>query len=130
MLHGEPAVAGKPRTCRNQLADNDVFFEAEKRIHFPFDCRFRKNSGGFLERSRREEGVCRQRGFRRAEKQVLTHRRFLSFIFQMFVHDAVSHNVHRLSRKPFGISGVIDFDLAEHLMDDDFNVLVIDFNTL
>ena len=44
----------------NKLADDDVFFQPDKRIDFAFDSGVSQNSGSFLETRRAKERIRRQ----------------------------------------------------------------------
>ena len=64
------AVTGNTGTCRNQLADDDVFLETNERIGLALDSCIGEDSGGFLEGSCREEGIGGQSGLSGAEEEV------------------------------------------------------------
>lgn len=124
------AVTGHACTGRNQLADDDVFLQTEEWIFLALDSGFGKNAGRFLEGCGGEEGVGSKSCLCRAEEQVDALGRFLSFVFQTSVHAAVCDNVDDFAREPARIARFDDLDLTEHLVSDDFDVLIVDFNAL
>ena len=55
------SVVGKAGAGRNQATDYYVFLQAAQIVPLTHDCSFGQNPGRFLERSRRNEGISRQR---------------------------------------------------------------------
>ena len=128
--HFELAVAGHAGAGGDEFADDDVFLEAQERIFLAFDSGFGKYSGGFLEGCGGEEGVGGQGCLGGAEEQVFTDGFLSAFVFEAFIGAAVCDDIYGFAGEPAGVSGIYDLDLAEHLVNDDFNVFIIDFYAL
>ena len=54
---------------RDQFTNDDVFFQADQRIHFTVDCCFCQDLGGLLEGSGAEEGISSQRSRKYLKEQ-------------------------------------------------------------
>ena len=122
-----PAHAG---AGGNQLADNNVFLQAEQGINLALDSRIRQYAGRFLERRSRQERFRRQRGFRNTEQHRLADSRLAACSLNTAVRVFENIDVDVIARQHIGVTGVFNLHLAEHLTHDNFDVFVVDTNAL
>ena len=115
---------------RDELADDDVLFQAEERVGGGADCRACQHLDRVLEGGGGEERVGAEGCLGDAEQNFLRARRLLAFCQQRFVDLADFEAVHCVAGQIFGIAGASDLHLAQHLADDDFKMLVVDVLTL
>src|SRR5438034_1476000 len=114
------------RPRRNEPADDDVFLEPAQVVLLAHDRRFGENSGGLLERGRRDKRVGRQRRLGDTEQHVAVGRRFLALGLHLLVFLEHVRALHLLARDEAGFARVLDLDAPEHLPHDDLDVLVVD----
>ena len=124
------AVAAHARTSRDEFTDDDVFFEAQERVDLAFDSRIGQDTGRFLEGCSRQEGVRCQCGLGDTEEHRFADSGLAAIAFDALVHIFKDVDVDIIARQYIGIAGVFDLHLAQHLADDDFDVLIVDTNTL
>src|SRR5690242_7576949 len=123
-------VVGKTCTGRNQAANYNVFLKTPQGIAGAADSRFGQYAGRFLERGRRNERLGRQRRLGDAQKDRLVLRPALvarggpAVLF----HEAGA--VDLLAAQIARVAGFAHFDLAQHLANDRFDVLVVDLHAL
>ena len=94
-------VIGQAGARRNQAPDNDVFLEPAQAVAAAAHRCFRKHAG-----------------------------RFLAHCLELFVLLDHARALHDFALEIAGICTLDDFDLAQHLADHDFDVLVVDLHTL
>src|SRR5712692_2673794 len=114
---------------RDQLADDDVLFQAHQVVGLRFDSGFRQHAGGFLERGRRQEAVGIERGLGDTEQDGLGRCRFAAFSQDAGVGVRVHKAVYQVVGQHLGITRLVHLDATEHLANDDFDVLVVDIHT-
>ncbi len=90
------------------------------------NCRVSKNLCGLLERSCRQERACGKRRLGNSENDLLAFRRLLVESCKSLVLILKVKDIYQASGKEFGVAAVLDPDLAEHLSDDNFDVLIAD----
>src|SRR5215211_4408279 len=128
--HGELPVTRQAGGRGDELPDNDVLLEAGEAVHLALDGGVGKDAGRLLEGGCREEAVGGERGLGYAHQ----HRMVgggASFLFL----DAGVLGEHRkavgdLLGEQRGVAGVVHDHLAEHLADDNLDVLVVDVHAL
>ena len=123
-------VALKTRTCRNWLTDDNVFFQALKRINLALDSSVGQYLSGFLEGCRRQEGISCQRCLSNTQKQRLTDRRILAFQYQIVCNLFELETINLTSWQVIRITWIDNCYLAKHLTSDNFDVLVVNVYTL
>src|SRR5690606_12324747 len=113
-----------------QTTHNHVFFQTTQIVGFAHDGRFGQHAGGFLEGSRRDEGVGRQRGLGNTQQHV-----FVRSWNTVFSQDAIvlvqqfgAFNL--FTRHEAGITSNHNGHAAQRLTNNHFNVLVVDLHTL
>ena len=121
---------------RKKLTDNNIFFKADKRIGFALNSCIGENSCGFLEGSRRQEGIGSKRSLCDTEKHRFAGGRSkLLTLCLALCADALVLFVevglfNGSSGKKLGLTRLIHLELSHHLTNDNLNVLIIDINTL
>uniref|UniRef100_A0A0N4ZE76 DUF4157 domain-containing protein n=1 Tax=Parastrongyloides trichosuri TaxID=131310 RepID=A0A0N4ZE76_PARTI len=108
---------------RDQAADDDVFLETLQHVHLAVNSRFGKHASGFLERRRRDEAAGLQRRLGDAQQDRLGDRQAAAAGFRLGVLDSGFSHFDRVAREQRRLAGVDDGDLAQHLADDDLDVL-------
>jgi len=96
----------------------------------PVYSRFGKDSGGFLERSRRNERLGLQARLGDALQHRQVARRLAAFGLHFGVLGVELQLVGHFADQEGGIATVDHFHLLQHLADDHFDVLVIDLHAL
>src|SRR5690606_22932282 len=89
-----------------------------------------EHAGGFLEGSRRVEGVGRQRSLGDAQQHVLVRGRNTAFGDHAIVFVQQLGALHLFTGDEVGVTRVNDVHATQHLTDDHFNVLVVDLHAL
>src|SRR5207245_6160513 len=89
-----------------------------------------EDAGGLLERRGREERRRRERRLRHAEEYRLGRRRLATRRDRAGVDVLELEAIEELHREKLGVARLLDADLAEHLPDDDLDVLVVDRHAL
>ena len=136
LLDFDVGIALHTGAAREQLTDDDVLLEAEQRVGLALDGRVGEDTGRLLEGGGGQEGVGGERSLGDTEE----HRvglgvcRFAtglgSFFLQLLVDSVEVGLLDDGTRDEVGLTGIGDGDLLHHLTDDDFDVLVVDVNTL
>ena len=126
-----PAVHRQPGAGRDEPTHDDVLLEAAQVVDLAADRRLGEHLGRLLERRRRDERLGRERRLRDAEEQRLADRRRLP------ARRSRARSPPRTmcfstcsSTRKFGVADVLDADAAQHLADDDLDVLVVDPHAL
>src|SRR6266508_112213 len=115
---------------RDQAADDDVLLEAFERVDLAVDRGLGEHPRGLLERRRRDERAGLQRGLGDAEQDRVADRLLLAFGPHLHVDLVHLDLVDLLALDQVGFTGVVDFDLLQHLADDHLDVLVVDRHAL
>src|SRR5690606_25012824 len=123
-------VISHTRTGRNQTADNDVLLQTTQLVALAHDGSLGEHAGGFLEGSRRDEGVGRQRSLGDAQQHVLVRGRNTAFGDHAIVFVQQLGALHLFTGDEVGVTRVNDVHATQHLTDDHFNVLVVDLHAL
>jgi hypothetical protein len=124
------AVLGHARSGRDKLSDDDVLLQAQQRINLSLDGRFGQHACGFLEGRGGQEGFGGQRGLCDTEQRPFTRCGTQALLFRTKVLGFKLEHVNHGTRQHVGVTRLVDFHLAEHLPDDDLDVLVVDVNAL
>src|SRR6185312_5236376 len=124
------SVVRQTRTCRNKTADNNIFLQATQGIARATNRRFGKNASGFLERGGRDERLGRQRCLGDAQQDRLVLGRTLALGYRTVVFAVDAHALDLLAAQVMAVARLDDLDLAQHLANDRFNVLVVDLHAL
>ena len=123
-------------SCGNEFTNDNIFLKTKEGILFTSDSCLGENSCGLLEGSCREEGFCCERCLGNTEKCgdigcffelglpcLDTSTDSLVFcIYILFIHIYIGNEVC--------ISAVNDLELSHHLTNDNFDMLIVDINTL
>ena len=118
-----------PGAGRDQLADDDVLLQAEQ-VVLAGDRRLGEHAGGLLEGGRRQEALGVQRGLGDAQQHRLGRRRLTALGQHPAVHLLELEAIDQLARQQLGVARLVDAHLAQHLANDDLDVLVVDVHTL
>ena len=115
---------------RDQPTHNNVLLETGKFVYFACHGRIGQNLGGLLEGCRGNKAFRGQRRLGNPEKQRFCNRRLLAFSKQpvTFIFELPPFDL--FADHEFRISGHGNHYPAQHLTDNDFNMLVIDFYAL
>ena len=123
-------VSGQARTCRDELTDDDILLKADERILLALDSRIGEHSCGLLERCRRQERICGKGSLGDTEQHSCALRQF-SACLQSFVICVVKlYSVYNRAYEQIGVTGLLDLDFADHLTNDNLDMLIIDIDTL
>ena len=126
----DPTVTVEAGAGGDEVAHDDVFLEPAQVVHLAQGRRFREDAGGVLERGGGDERIRLQRRLGNAEQ----HRQALGGLAALFQHFDVFglevELVHLVAPEKRGVARLGDFHLAEHLADNDFDVLVVDLDAL
>ena len=115
---------------RDELADDDVLLEADQVVLGAVDGGLGEHPGRLLEGRRGEEAGGVERGLGHAEEHGLG-RGGLAALGQDAVVDLLEvEPVDQLGRQQLAVARLVDADLAQHLADDDLDVLVVDRHAL
>src|SRR6185437_6451984 len=123
-------VEGKTRTGRNQAANYNVFLQAVQVVALATHRGIGQHTRGLLERRRRNERLGRQGCLGDAEQHRDSLRRMLVAGLGLAVDLYELAVFHLLAAQVRGVAGLGDLDLAQHLANDRFDVLVVDLHTL
>src|SRR6056297_1899314 len=119
-----------PGTGRDQPTHDHVLLETAQVVDGTADGGIGEYPGGFLERGGRDERLGRQRGLGDAQKDTLEYRRTQSVAVELPVFLDHVYRVELLALQELAVARVENFDLAQHLPDDDLDVLVVDLHAL
>src|SRR6202162_3379759 len=127
-----PAVrmGRKARARRNQPTDDDVLLQAAQIVLESAHRRFGQHAGGLLERGRRDERFGGQRRLGDTEQHRLQTRRLLAVGLDLVVDVERPRAVDLLTAQQRGLADRHHLGLAQHLPDDDLDVLVVDLHAL
>ena len=99
-------------------------------IDFSVDGSLCQNLCRLLEGCSRQEGVCSEGSLCDTEHDLLSCGRRKPFFLKLLVDILKLKHIYHCSRKEIGISLFLHAHLLQHLAHDDFDMLVIDINTL
>ena len=112
------------------MTHNDVFLEALKHVDLA-QCRgVGKHTCGFLEGCSGDEGLCFKRRLGNTEENGFAFSRHTTCFFYVVISRHEHKAIHLLAPKEVRVTWVGDANLLEHLRDDDFDMLVVNFYTL
>src|SRR5690606_20576067 len=123
-------VVSHTRTGRNQTAHDDVFLQTTQLVALAHDGSLGKHSGGFLEGSRRDEGVRGQRSLGNTQQHVIVGSGDAAFRDHAIVLVEQFRTLYLFTSDEAGVTRIGDVHTAQHLTDDHFNVLVVDLHAL
>ena len=124
------AVHREASAARDEVTEDDVLLEAAEFVHAAHRRGLGEDAGRVLEGRGRDEGVGFERGLRDAEERGLRFRRTTAFVHHLLVDLQEGLTRDLLAPEEVRIARIGDADLAEHLADDDLDVLVVDFHAL
>src|SRR6478735_8195629 len=119
-------VRRRTRPSRDELADDDVLLETDEVVLGAVDGGLGQHPGRLLEGGRREEARRIERCLGHAEQDGLGRRRLATLRQDAVVVLLELEAIDELGRQQVDVARLIDADLAEHLPDDDLDVLVVD----
>src|SRR5690606_29787186 len=117
-------------TGGNQLADDDVFLQAQERVDLALDRGLGQHPGRLLERRGRQEAFGGQRRLGDTEKDGLGYRRFAAPLDHALVLVLELEQVDDTTGQQLGIARAFHTDLAQHLPHDQLDVLIVDVYAL
>ena len=123
-------VGRRPGPGRDELADDDVLLEPDQVVLGAVDGRLGEHPGRLLEGRRGEERGGVERGLGHAEQHGLGRGRLAALGQDPVVGLLELEAVDELRRQQVDVARLVDADLAEHLPDDDLDVLVVDRDAL
>ena len=137
-LEGRPPLAllargdvrRRARPGRDELADDDVLLEADQVVLGAVDGGLGEHPGRLLEGRRGEEARGVERGLGHAEEHGLGRGRLAALGEDAVVVLLELEAVDELGRQQIDVARLVDADLAQHLADDDLDVLVVDRDAL
>ncbi len=130
LFEPDVGVGGVPGASRDEVAHDDVFFEAFEAVHFAQGGGVGENAGGVLEAGGADEAFGLDAGFGDAKEHGFGFGRFATGGFDSAVFFEEDEAVNLVVPEEGGVAGVGDFDFAQHLADDDFDVFVVNFHAL
>src|SRR6266540_3742151 len=129
-LEGHFAVMIEAGSSRDDVAHDDVFFEAVQVVDAAHGCGFGQDARGVLEGGGAEEGLGFERSLGDAEQDGLGLGGLAAHFLDAVVFVLEIDLVDLFAPEVLGVARLGDADLAEHLADDDFDVLVVDGHAL
>ena len=124
------AVTLHTRTCRNQLTDDNILLQAKQLVDFTFDRCIGQEHVSFPGRSCGQEGICLQRCFRNTEQYRFSNSRLFSGKNSFAVSRFIFMNINECARQQRRIACINDTDFTKHLLNHNFDVLIVDFYPL
>ena len=115
---------------RDEFADDDVFFEATQVVDFAGDGSLGEHAGGLLERRSGQEAIGGQRCLGNTEQQRRSDCGHTTLGPDIGVDAGELGLIDGFAGQVVRIAGLVDAHTAQHLTDDDFEVLVVDIHTL
>src|SRR5437867_1387242 len=125
-----PGVFRHARPCRDQAAHDDVLLETDEAVDLAVDRRFGEHLGRLLEGSGRDEALRREARLGDAEQQRLRHRALTAPPEHPLVLLLEPPLLYLVADQEVGVTHLLDAHPAQHLPDDDLDVLVVDANAL
>ena len=129
-LRADVLIIAYARAGRDQLTDDDVFFQTDQRIDLALDRSFGQHACRLLEGCSREEGIGRERRFRDTEQYTLRRCRPAALFHRLFVLVLEREDIHQFAGEHFRVAAIFDADFSHHLADDDLDVFIVDINAL
>ena len=124
------ALGAETTTGRDKVTHDHVLFETTQEICFPESCRIRQNTGCVLETGSRNKALGLQRGLGDSKENRLGFCRFTSLLLHLLVHPEEFRALNLIAPKERGIPRIGYPDLAQHLADNNLNMLIIDLHSL
>ena len=125
-LHLQAAIASHAGAGRDEATDDDVFLQAHEVVHLALDGGFGEHPGGLLEGGRGEEAVRGEGGLGDTEEHPFRGGFRAAPLANPLVHFVEVEPIVDLAGQQFRVTGVQDPPLAQHLPDDDLDVLIVD----
>ena len=119
-----------PGTGRDELADDDVLLQPEELVGAAVDGCFGEHPGRLLEGGGRQPRVRGKRRLRDPHELRAPLGGALRSLHELPVDGRVPLRVDALTGKEGGVAGLGDEHTAQHLADDELDVLVVDRHTL
>ena len=129
-LEPDLAMMIKAGARRDDVPHDDVFLEPTQVIHAGASGSLGEDTGGVLEGSGAEEALGFERGLGDAEQDRLGLGRLAAHALDALVLFLEFKFVHLLAPEERGVARLGDAHLSQHLADDDFDVLVVNGDTL
>ncbi len=128
--HIEVAVLGHASAGGDKAAHDDVLFEAAEVVGFTGDGGFGEDFGGFLEGGGGDKGLGGERGFGDTEEEVFGDGGLEAFVDHLAVFVFEGEAFDLFIDEEIGVADLADFNAAEHLANDGFDVFVVDGDAL
>src|ERR1017187_8500865 len=129
-LECDPAMQGKARARRDDVAHDDVFLEAAQAVNLGTRRGLGQHAGRVLKARGAQEAVGFQRRLGDAEQHGRGFGGLAALFLDRFVFGLEFQLVHLFAPGERGVAGLGDANLAEHLAHDDLDVLVVDGHAL
>ena len=130
------AVFLQTRACRNQLTDQNVLLQTGQRIDLTLDCSIGQDTRGLLEGCSGQEGLgsqcslCDTHEYRRSGCKGQAGFACVHALLYLLVCIFQLENGQHCARQQIRVACVLNLDLAHHLANDNFNVLIVQIYAL
>ena len=130
------AVFLQTRACRNQLTDQNVLLQTGQRIDLTLDCSIGQDTRGLLEGCSGQErlgsqcSLCDTHEYRRSGCKGQSGFACVHALLYLLVCIFQLENGQHCARQQIGVACVLNLDLAHHLTNNNFNMLVVQIYTL
>src|SRR5262245_21814913 len=128
--HLDVAVPRHAGACRDELADDHVLLETEQAVRAAGDGRLGQDPRGLLERRRRQPRVGREGRLGDPEQLRPGARRLTAVLDGLAIGGLEPAPVDQVAREELGVPRLDDLHLAQHLPNDQLDVLVVDRDAL
>lgn len=117
-------------TRRDKFTYDDVLFKSDEVVDFTLHSGIGENLRGLLEGCCGEEGLCGEGCLGDTEEDSRRGSGSAAFFEDALVFFFKSGEVDELVEEEIAVIGRVDSDLTEHLADDNFDVLIVDMDTV
>ena len=125
VVDAEQVVGIHARTCWDDFADDDVFFQADQRVALGVDGSFGKHASRFLERRRRQPRIRGDRCFGDAHQFGATFSSALAFFGQTLIGFTQHAGIDSLAGQERCVTRILHDVTTRHLTQNQFDVLVV-----
>src|SRR5947209_6117998 len=117
------------RACRYQFTNDHVLLEADQVICASLNSGFCQHARCLLEGSGSQEAIGIERSFGDAQQHCLRGSRFSTLRQHASIGIRIDKTIYQVIRQHLCIAGLVYFDAAQHLANDDLNVFITDIDT-
>ncbi len=121
---------GDASTGRNELANDNVLLETQEVIDSAVDSRLGEDARGLLEGGCGQEAIGVEGGLGHPQENGLSGGGLATLGQYLGVHFLEAEAIHQLARQQGTIAGRVHLHAAEHLANDDLDMLIVDIHTL